>query len=54
MMKPGISIIDRATVLRDASDSTALVVKGSRNVPWQSKSLPNLKKLYPGLTLDLG
>jgi len=28
MMKPGISIADRATVLQDAPDSTALVVKG--------------------------
>jgi ABC-2 type transport system ATP-binding protein len=28
MMKPGISIADRATVLQDAPDSAALVVKG--------------------------
>jgi hypothetical protein len=30
-----------------------LVVIGSKNIPWQAKSLKNLEKLLPGLKLQV-
>ena len=32
---------------------TELIVLGSKEMPWQGKSLKNFKKLLPGLRLEI-
>lgn len=47
----GINVLAKFTILVRNTGSLALSVVGSRKIPWQEKSLPNLKKLYPALDL---
>ena len=47
----GINVLAKFTIqVRNAGGLTLSVV-GSHKIPWQEKSLPNLKKLYPALDL---
>lgn len=49
----GINMLAKFVIgMRNGSDS-ALEIKGSNAFPWQGKSLPNLKKLHPSLTLTM-
>jgi hypothetical protein len=49
----GINLLAKFTIEVRKKATVGLVVKGSRGVPWQSKSLGNLKKLYPSVELSI-
>ena len=49
----GIDLFAKFTIEVRKLAHTGLAVRGSGRIPWQSKSLPNLKKLYPALDLAI-
>ena len=50
----GINVIAKFTIqVRNLGD-VSLAIVGNDSIPWQSKSLPNLKKLFPALDLVIG
>jgi hypothetical protein len=49
----GIDLLVRFALLVRERAASRLVVRGAANIPWQVRSLPNLKKVMPGLQLDL-
>ncbi len=49
----GINILSKFAIFVRKKGAIQFTVKGSTNIPWQNKSLPNLKKLYPALILQI-
>jgi hypothetical protein len=47
----GINVFLKFVLAARASGPAALSVKGNSKIPWQTKSLSNLKKLNPDITL---
>lgn len=49
----GINILSKFVISVRQKGNTQLLVQGSKNIPWQGKSLQNLQKLMPSLKLEL-
>lgn len=49
----GINVLSKFVIKVRQKKNTNLIVKGSKGIPWQGKSLKNLQRLLPSLTLEL-
>jgi hypothetical protein len=49
----GISTLSKFVISLRKKRTTQAVILGSKNIPWQGKSLQNLQKLMPGLKLEM-
>lgn len=49
----GISMLSKFVINMRKRKTSQIRVIGSRDIPWQGKSLLNLEKLFPGLKLEL-
>ena len=50
----GINVISKFVIKVRRAGNVAITIKGSDSIPWQSKSLVNLKRLMPGMVVELG
>lgn len=48
----GISMLSKFVINIRKKGNIAIVVKGSKDIAWQDKSLKNLQRLMPALTLE--
>ena len=49
----GISMLSKFVINIRKKKTIGICVKGSKEIPWQGKSLKNLQRLMPSLTLEL-
>ncbi|MBW4497135.1 MAG: hypothetical protein KME26_29560 [Oscillatoria princeps RMCB-10] len=49
----GINVLSKFVIKVRQNGKINLVVRGSKNIPWQGKSLKNLQRLMPSLQLEL-
>ncbi|MDR7222276.1 hypothetical protein J2X13_002694 [Aminobacter aminovorans] len=49
----GRNILARLVIEARSHPQTRMVVRGNSNIVWQQRTLPNLKRIYPGLLLLL-
>lgn len=49
----GISMLSKFAIKVRQKKTIKMVVQGSQNIPWQGKSLKNLQRLMPSLTLEV-
>ena len=49
----GISMLSKFVIGMRKRRSSQVIVLGSRQIPWQGKSLKNLQRLMPALKLEL-
>ncbi|MBW4508994.1 MAG: hypothetical protein KME64_21125 [Scytonematopsis contorta HA4267-MV1] len=49
----GISMLSKFVIEMRKKSTVKMIVIGSNDIPWQGKSLKNLQRLMPGLTLEL-
>ena len=49
----GISMLSKFVINIRKKKTVQIIVKGSHEIPWQSKSLKNLQRLMPGLELEI-
>lgn len=47
----GIAMLSRFVINARKNENTQLTILGSESIPWQGKSLKNLKRLMPSLSL---
>lgn len=50
----GINVISKFVIKVRRAAKVTLTIRGSDAVPWQAKSLVNLKRLMPGMIVELG
>jgi hypothetical protein len=48
----GINVISKFVIKVRQKGTIQMVVQGSKNIPWQGKSLKNLQRLMPSLQLE--
>ena len=49
----GINVLSKFVIKVRQKKTIHMVVKGSKTIPWQGKSLKNLQRLMPSLKLEL-
>ncbi|HBB30478.1 MAG TPA: hypothetical protein DDZ80_04420 [Cyanobacteria bacterium UBA8803] len=49
----GISMLSKFVIDVRKKQTSQMIIVGSKEIPWQGKSLKNLQRLMPGLTLEL-
>lgn len=49
----GINIVSKFVIKVRQQKNIQILVKGSKQIPWQGKSLKNLQRLMPSLHLEL-
>ncbi|MFM7886310.1 MAG: slr1659 superfamily regulator [Pseudanabaena sp.] len=47
----GINVLSKFVIKVRQKEKIQIIVKGSETIPWQGKSLKNLQRLMPALTL---
>lgn len=49
----GINVLSKFVIKVRQKKDINLIIKASKDIPWQGKSLKNLQRLMPSLTLEL-
>ncbi len=49
----GINVLSKFVIVVRQKGNIQMGVQGSKNIPWQGKSLKNLQRLMPALQLEL-